>query len=239
MNPHKSIALIIIIAIVITVVIIAILIWHPRENKGYRLRLQKKQPTINQQTTSTQPDFTSWKTYRKEEYGNKFIFTYPSKFILEEGDYSDYAMGSFLKSHQSGAGVWSAPVKVSVQINSDAYPGTNLQSAWVTVAYDPDIANQQDCQKLYMNGSVKEMTKNQIVNGIKWYEYDFEEVAAGKTIKSIVYHTIHNGICYEVAQHLAISNIKNYDPSLGIQPVNEYTIWTKLNSIFHSFRFVS
>ncbi|MCD6085437.1 hypothetical protein J7J41_00370, partial [bacterium] len=95
----------------------------------------------------------TWKTYQEKPFEKLqphkpwgFEFKYPKEFILYKGDYPDFPVGSFLKSHHSGAGLWSVSPNVSVALSKTAYSGTNLKGAWITVSYDPDIANLSDCQ---------------------------------------------------------------------------------------------
>jgi len=188
---------------------------------------------------------TVWKTYQEKPFEDLqphkpwgFEFKYPKEFVLHKGDYPDFPIGSFLKSHHSGAGLWSVTPNVSVALSKTAYPGTNFKGAWITVSYDPDIANLSDCQKVERNQVVEKMTESQVINGIVWYKRLVDSAAAGTMIKSRVYHTFHNGMCYEITLHLAISNIGTYDPSLGIKPVDENEVWGKLESVLSTFRFL-
>ena len=188
---------------------------------------------------------TVWKTYQEEPFEDLqphkpwgFEFKYPNEFVLHKGDNPDFPIGSYLKSHHSGAGLWSVAPKASVVFPKTAYSGTNLKGAWVAVSYDPDIANLSDCQKVEKNQVVEKMTESQIINGIVWYKRLVDSAAAGTMIKSRVYHTFHNGMCYEMTLHLAISNIETYDFSLGIKPVDENEVWGKLENILSTFRFL-
>jgi len=188
---------------------------------------------------------SDWKTYQEKPFQDlqphkpwKFEFKYPKEFVLKQGDHLDFPSGSFLKAHRSGAGVWSAKVAISVILPQSAYPSTNFQSAWVTIAYDPDIANLPNCQELERNQIVEKMTESQVINEVTWYKGMTGGAALGTAIKSKVYHTLHNDMCYEVSLHLATTNIGNLDPALDIKPVDESEVWSKLESVLSTFRFL-
>jgi len=194
---------------------------------------------------SAEDEAADWKTYQEKPFQDlqphkpwKFEFKYPKEFVLKQGDHLDFPSGSFLKAHRSGAGVSSAKVAISVILPQSVYPGTNFQSAWVTIAYDPDIANLPNCQELERNQIVEKMTESQVINGVTWYKGITGSAALGTAIKSKVYHTLHNNMCYEVSLHLATTNIGNFDPALGIKPVDESEVWAKLESIFSTFKFL-
>lgn len=166
-----------------------------------------------------------------------YEFNYPQEFTLENGDHPNYQTGSFLKTHQSGAGVWSAPIAVSVRLD-DAYAGTNFKSAWLTVAYDSDITTLENCQVSDRNSMAEKLTDTQTIHGVSWYKGVMSSAAAGTSVDSRIYHTLHNGMCYEVNLHIATTNIGNYDPSLGITAVNEDEVWSKLENIMSTFEFI-
>ncbi len=194
---------------------------------------------------AVEDETANWQTYQQRPFQDLqphkpwgFEFKYPEEFVLSPGDHSDFPTGSFLKAHRSGAGVWSANVTVSVTLPQNAYPGANFQSAWLTVAYDPDIANLPNCQELERNQIVEKMTESQTINGVTWYKGITSGAALGTTVESRVYHTLHNDMCYEVALHLSTANIVNYDPGLGIKPVDKNEIWAKLESILSTFKFI-
>ena len=188
---------------------------------------------------------SDWKTYQEKPFQDLqphkpwgFEFKYPKEFVLKQGDHLDFPSGSFLKAHRSGAGVSSAKVAISVILPQSVYPDTNFQSAWLTIAYDPDIANLPNCQELERNQIVEKMTESQVINGVTWYKGITGSAALGTAIKSKVYHTLHNNMCYEVSLHLATTNIGNFDPALGIKPVDESEVWSKLESVLSTFRFL-
>ena len=93
-------------------------------------------------------------------------------------------------------------------------------------------------EDLENNGIVKKMTEIQANNEVTWYKGISNSAALGTKIESRIYHTFHNDMCYEVAFHLSTANIGNFDPSLGIKPVDESEVWTKLESILSTFRFL-
>lgn len=188
----------------------------------------------------TEESRTDDQVYQERPYDDDkwgYEFKYSHEFTLKQGDHPNYPTGSFLKTHQSGAGVWSAPVSISTRLD-DAYSGTNFQSAWVTVAYDPDIANLENCREVYRNNTVEKLTETQSINGVTWDTVATGSAAAGTSIQSRIYHTLHNGMCYEVNLHIATTNIGNYDSSLGVTVVNENEVWGKLENLLATFRFI-
>ena len=186
-----------------------------------------------------------WKIYQDDPYSDlqphkpwAYEFRYPNEFTLNIGDNSNYPMGSFLKAHQGGTGIQSVNVVVSITFPQNIYPETNFQSAWLAVAYDPDIANLSNCQELENNGIVKKMTEIQTINEITWYKGVSGSAALGTKIESRVYHTFHNDMCYEVVFHLSTANIGNFDPVLDIKAVDESEIWIKMENILSTFKFI-
>lgn len=186
-----------------------------------------------------------WRTYQDIPFQDLphhkpwgYEFKYPQEFILKSGDHSDYPTGSFLKSHQGGAGIWSSPVVVSVRLPASAYSGTNFQSAWLTIAYDSDIANFPTCQELEKNRIIEKMTKSQVIKGVTWYKGITDGVALGTTIKSRVYHAFHNDMCYETSLHIATAAMESYGHSLLITEVNESEVWNRMEDIRSTFRFL-
>lgn len=187
---------------------------------------------------------TNYQVYQERPYDDLqphepwgYEFKYPYEFTLKQGDHPNYPTGSFLKTHQSGAGTWSAPVAISIRLD-DAYLGTNFQSAWLTVAYDPDIANLENCRESHRNNMVEKLPDTQSINDISWYKGTMGSAATGTSIQSRVYHTLHNGMCYEVNLHIATTNISNYDPSSGITVSNEDEIWNQLENLLSTFIFI-
>lgn len=210
----------------------------PEEKEVVEEEVVKEEEVVEDETAG-------WKTYQEEPFRDLqphkswgFEFKYPKEFVLNQGDHADFPTDSFLKAHYSGAGVWSANVAVSVTLPQSAYPSTNFQSAWLTVAYDPDIANLPNCQELERNQIVEKMTESQVINGITWYKGMTGGAALGTAIESRVYHTLHNDMCYEVSLHLATANIENFDPALGIKAVDKSEVWAKLERVFSTFRFL-
>lgn len=217
--------------------------YFARGNWVYRISALQGYNNMDQKTFQNQiiPTFkfingtANWQTYKNENLGLEF--KYPQEFTLKQSDHPHYKTGSFLEVHQSGAEVWSSDVVVSVRLDN-AYLGTNFQSAWLTVAYDSDIADLSNCQELHRNRGVEKMTDSQVVNRVTWYKGETSGVAAGTYVKSKVHHTFHNDMCYEVTLHLSIANIGNFDPTSGIKEVDESVVWVKLGSIFSTFKFL-
>lgn len=195
--------------------------------------------------TEIKDETADWKTYQAKPFQDSqphkpwgFEFKYPKEFVLNPSDHPDFPTGSFLKAHRSGVGVWSVNVAVSVALPQSAYSGTNFQGAWLTVAYDPDIANLQNCQELERNEVVEKMSESQIINGVTWYKEITGGAVLGTAVESRVYHTFHNDMCYEMALHLSTTNIANFDPALGTKEVDESEVWAKLENILSTLKFL-
>ena len=218
----------------------------PADIKYQKDQLEKKSEKETKDDKQKDADFlekiADWKIFQDDPYSDlqpSYEFRYPNEFTLNLGDNPDYHMGSFLKARQRGTEIQSVNVVVSATFPKNIYPETNFQSAWLAVAYDPDIANLLNCQKLENNGIVKKMTEIQTVNGVTWYKGVSDSAALGTKIESRVYHTFHNDMCYEIAFHLSTANIGNFDPAQDIKAVDESEIWIKMENILSTFKFTN
>ncbi|MCK4800025.1 hypothetical protein KAS31_03530 [Candidatus Parcubacteria bacterium] len=216
----------------------------PADVKYQKNQLEKESEKETKDDKQKDADFlekiADWKIFQDDPYSDlqpSYEFRYPNEFTLNLGDNPDYHMGSFLKARQRETEIQSVNVVVSATFPKNIYPETNFQSAWLAVAYDPDIANLSNCQKLENNGIVRKMTEIQTINGVTWYKGVSGSAALGTKIESRVYHTFHNNMCYEVAFHLSTANIGNFDPAQNIKAVDESKIWVKMEDILSTFKF--
>lgn len=185
--------------------------------------------TTNQAPT-VQSSLVNWKTYQNEAYA--FSLQYPDLYTAAPGDNSAYPVGSSLLTDDSE----TAPVLASIKLDRSNYPNTNFAGAWVTMAIAPNqTASTCGIASDGTNNTPLEATQE--FQNIVWSESGWTaEAAAGTKFEYRIFHSLRNSTCYEVALHLATSNIGNYDPGT-VTAVDENALRAQLQSIFHTFQF--
>lgn len=159
-------------------------------------------------------------------HGATFQFSYPKDMALDATPIDIWKINT---PHPG-------TVLASLTIPRTTQPKTNFSEAWLSVSSNTDTKALQECLiAVNMEGPVM---SSQMINGIEFKKFSFNEGAAGNYYATTSYHTIHNSACYVVEYTIHSTNIDNYDPSQGITAFNAEAVTTPFESIVHSFTFI-
>jgi hypothetical protein len=165
-------------------------------------------------------------TYKDDTYG--ISFAYPRKYTLKTGEDLKSDSGSISMDFVQPGGL----VAVSLELPKDAYPETDLASAFFQVNVHKNLG-EAECGQFAAPESQAD-DKNAVqpeqveISGI-----DFREVEniSGQSIKQVdtkYYHTYENGACYEFALGLTTAWDGNED---GVNLVNREEVFRRLQKI--------
>lgn len=215
-NGQRDIA---IVLIILLTVISVLFIWH------------LPQPAAPSEVAQTNTSPTAgWTPYTQGDFSLK----YAPSMILTHGDSPDFPSGSLLVPAAGADGTSS--VLMSVSIPRDAYPGTNFVAGWLTVSTDASPTSQARCGQYMYGTTPTAFSQRRVSNGIEWAYDRTGEGAAGTDFETHVSHTLHNGTCYEIAEHEAESNIGNFDPGT-VTAIDPTSVFDQLDNVFTTFAF--
>ena len=172
----------------------------------------------------------SFTTYKNADYG--ISFQYPKNYKLMKDDKADVGPAGLGEMNfvQPGGTTLAA-----VQLPAGMFPGTNLASAFFTVAVNPKLTAKQCEQFAFENAkhtataddtdhaSPTEPTKVKLGAA----EYTEVESMGGESTKQAdakYYHVLQNGACYEFALGMATKEGK-----ADLKPVDSNAVFHKLN----------
>jgi hypothetical protein len=157
----------------------------------------------------------SMQTYNYAPYN--FEFQYPAEFVFTQPNYANLSEKI-----------------VQVQLQQNAYPGTNFVDAAFAVSAQ-STASQSVCLALPAGESNSGFKDNQTVNGVVYSKATGSGAAAGNLYESRIYRVWRNNICFELTETLHTGNLGNYPPN--ILAVDKGQVWQELDSILTTFKF--
>ncbi len=188
------------------------------------------QPTPTPIPTITPSPTPAWNTYTSP---SKYAFTiqYPSDFGFST-TYSQVQGLSYIP-------VCDTDMAACAYLPRVTYPGTNFDGAGVSVNIDPSLNTQAKCYSFNDPYSEVHGTSTPVtINGTIFYSAMGGGGAAGHFDKVQAYRNFHNNQCYEIAQHVAETDIGNY-PSGVVTQFDENAVWQKLQGVVNTFQFGS
>ncbi len=115
------------------------------------------------------------------------------------------------------------------------YAGTNLLDACVTVGIDRSPTGRSTCMEADLAHHEEDLGQVDI-NGILFTKIARGGVALGHISDVVVYRTLRDNICYEVAEFLRYSSMGVYEPGT-VTEFNKDIVVDKLQGVIQSFRF--
>jgi hypothetical protein len=122
---------------------------------------------------------------------------------------------------------------VVVSPNLDAYKGSNLREASLTVGVSNDAATVAACADGKAAQGEKP-TGNATLAGIKFTRFAFEDAGAGDRYASTIYRGVSAGDCYELAEFVHWETIENFSPGT-VKEFERPKIEAELHAITRSF----
>jgi hypothetical protein len=165
-------------------------------------------------------------TYKDDTYG--VSFAYPRKYTLKTGEDLKSNSGLLTMNFVEPGGL----AAVSVELPDDAYPGTDLASAFFQVNVHKSLG-QAECAQFAIPESKPDNKNVAQPSEVEIGDVDFREVEniSGESIKQVdtkYYHTFENGACYEFALGLTTAWDGNED---GVNLVDREEVFRRLEKI--------
>ncbi|HVY68027.1 MAG TPA: hypothetical protein VHA30_04005 [Patescibacteria group bacterium] len=182
-------------------------------------------------TASSTPGQTAgWNSYASpDKYG--FSFQYPADFGFDT-DIEHVRGLAYIP-------VCDENMAACAYLARDKYPNTNFDGAGVSVNIDPSLNTESKCYNFQVSTSA---AQNQVadmdINGVAFKSATGGDAGAGHSEKVQVYRNFHNGLCYEIAQHVGSTNIDNY-PQGTVQPFDQEQVWQNLMDVVMTFKFTN
>lgn len=168
-------------------------------------------------------------TYTSKNYG--ISFTYPKAWDIKDGDLGggDWELGYLGPIPMEFVAPEGVRV-VTVQTPKDAYPGTDLGIAFVTVSLN-EYLTQEECEQFPddVSGIRKPVTKN--LSGIVFHGLEQGGAAMSHQFAATYYHGFTPGRCYELGEGIATAGYGSVD---GMKKVDEWKLFAILDRILHS-----
>jgi hypothetical protein len=165
-------------------------------------------------------------TYTNPRYG--ISFAYPKAYDIKEGDLGggDWELG-YLGSIPMEFVAPGGVRVVTVKIPKDAYPGTDLGIAFVTVSLN-EYLTQEECEQFPddVSGIGKPVTKK--IGGIVFHGIVQGEGGMSHEFAATYYHGFTRGRCYELGEGVATSGYGSVD---GMNKVDETKLFAILDKI--------
>jgi hypothetical protein len=165
-------------------------------------------------------------TYKDDNYG--ISFGYPRKYSLKTGEDLKSDSETSVMNFAQGGGI----VAVSVELPNNAYPGTDLTSAFFHVNVNKGLG-EAECGQFAMPQS-KADDKSAVqpseveLGGMNFREVENISGEASKQVDTKYYHLFENGACYEFALGLTTAWDGNED---GVNLVDREDVFRRLEKI--------
>jgi hypothetical protein len=169
---------------------------------------------------------SSMVTYKDDTYG--VSFGYPRKYTLKTGEDLKSDSGSVAMNFVQPGGL----AAVSVELPDNAYPGTDLTSAFFQVNVHKGLG-EADCAQ-FAEPVAKPDDKNAVQpSQVQVGDMDFREVEniTGESVKQVdtkYFHLYESGACYEFALGLTTAWDGNED---GVNLVDREGVFRRLEKI--------
>jgi len=165
-------------------------------------------------------------TYKDDTYG--VSFAYPRKYTLKSGEDLKSNSGLDTMNFVQPGGF----AAVSVELPDDAYPGTDLASAFFQVNVHKGLG-EGECAQFATPESKPDDKNVAQASEVEIGDMDFREVEniSGESTKQVdtkYYHTFENGACYEFALGLTTAWDGNED---GVNLVDREEVFRRLEKI--------
>lgn len=91
----------------------------------------------------------------------------------------------------------------------EIYPDTNFVGGSFMLSANPEITNRESCEK-FGRADVRFLS-SRILGGIRYAEMTEGDAAAGTSYENYYYHSLQNGVCFEIAFQFGGYNTANQD----------------------------
>lgn len=122
---------------------------------------------------------------------------------------------------------------IVVTPNVDAYQGTNLGDASVSIGVSKDPTIVAACGAAKMAQGEKP-AGTATLGGAAFARFTFEDAGAGNRYASTVYRAVYGGACYEIVEFLHWAAIENFTPGT-VREFDRPKIESELRAITQSF----
>lgn len=169
-------------------------------------------------------------TYSDPTYG--VSFRYPNNYILKSGD----------EPHKDLAGLGPAQMNfvqpggstlVAVELPRNAYPGSNLSSAFFSVSVNPNLS-ETECTQFASADANTPADDPDLASTVKMGSLEFNQIEESlKDSDSKYYHVFQNGTCYEFG--LGLGNAVDGDKR-QLTAAEYEKVFDKLDKIFSTVK---
>ena len=124
-------------------------------------------------------------------------------------------------------------------LKKENYSGTNFDGAGVSVNIDSTLNTETKCYNFAVStNEAQQQVADVNINGTNFKSATGGGGAAGHYDKLQVYRNFHNGMCYEIAQHVVATQIGNY-PTGTVKEFNQDEVWQRLQGVVNTFQFAN
>ena len=160
--------------------------------------------------------------------------------VYSSAGFSFVPVADYKVETSSSAATWRSNTQVPgtllalVTIPQSFQPQTNFGDARFTIGMSSNAQAIQECDT-ESNGERAKGTV--IINGVTFTRFTLTEAAAGNYYDTTGYRTLRNNTCYAVEYTIHSTNLRNYDPKMGIKEFNTQMVTAALENMAQSFKF--
>jgi hypothetical protein len=171
-----------------------------------------------------------WKTYRSPDYG--FVISYPGSMTFFPGHPVEAPELSMFP-------ICDDTTVACFQYHGDAFNGTTLQAAGVSVNVPRDLKSETECNTIDTGSSQIKTVK---IHGALFHYGDTGEGGLGSSRGITAYRTFYQHVCFEAAVVIAVTDTApGHEEEEGYKPVNQQA-WRRLSNdmdrMLHSLTFI-
>jgi hypothetical protein len=144
------------------------------------------------------------------------IASYAVTFALPEIPEDSSAAGGLASNFVAEQG---AITLGSFTLPREVYPDTNFVGGSFMLSVNPEITNRESCEKF--GRSDVRFLSSRILGGIRYAEMMEGDAAAGTSYENYYYHSVQNGVCFEIAFQFGGYNTANQDLGCRVPVVTE------------------
>jgi hypothetical protein len=116
-------------------------------------------------------------------------------------------------------------------------PQTNFAGATLTVGSSEDPTAVAQCLAADQNSGQTMSTSTTDINGTAFTVFQSASAGAGNLYQTTSYRALHNGQCYALEYTIHSSQIANYPASYDLQPFDQASIDSLMQTIINTFKF--
>ena len=175
-------------------------------------------------------DTAEWQTDANNTKGG-FSIAYPIDFDAQDNYAATPAANWSVGATSTGIVFFTLTVPKAFE------PQTNFADATLTVGNSKDPTAVAQCVADDQNGGQTVPTSTIAINGTAFTVFQSASAGAGNLYQTTSYRALHNGQCYAIEYTIHSSQIANYPASYNLQPFDQATIDSLMQTIIGTFKF--